>query len=331
LIAIPAIRGGSLEKLDHLLPLLEKELARGDSWALVAVRWAQGFLGAIRHGAQARSATAEGWLMARRLAKRGERPPGWIEGWAYMSLARSHDRWGEWRRTLRYAGSSLGIYQRNDDRYGMAASYVTLAAGYYGLGEYKAAMEQCRRCLELATEAEDPRWHSEALYVAGQVDLESGDLAGALEHGRQVVAVAGRSGDMLRQGLGHLLLARVALRQGEPQAAVPVLRQLEAQAQAADGLAYRVLMRRYLAEAFLLLDNHPAAQKAAREGIQWAEHCAMKREQGNLNRILGLALAAEGQTAAGRGEIEKALVLARRIASPHDLALAQGALDSLSL
>ena len=326
LIAIPAIRGGSLDEVDHLLPLLEKELAGSDSWPLATLRWVQGFLGAIRHGARARSATAEGWWMARRLAARNERPPSWVEGWSYMSLARSHDRWGEWRRTVRYASRSLEIYRRNDDRYGMAASHVTLAAGYYGLGVYEQALEQCRLCLDLATEAEDPRWHSEALYIAGQVHLERDDLAAAAENGRQVVVVAGCSGDLLRQGLGSLLLVRVALRQGEIQTVAPVLHQLEAQAQAADGLAYRVLMRRYLAEALLLLGDPLAAEESAREGLEWAEHCAMKREQGGLHRILGLALAASGQLAAGRGEIEKALVLARRIGCSYDQVLAQRAL-----
>ena len=161
---------------------------------------------------------------------------------------------------------------------------------------------------------------AEALYRLGLVHLERGDLAVAEDHGFRVLDVAQAVGDVLRQAFGHLLLARLAMRRGAPQAAIPVLQQLEQQGRTLDATAYVVLVRRYLAEAHLLAGEAETASVLAREGSELAGRCGLKREQGGLLRVLGEALLASGQVTEGERQLQAAAALAERIGCRYDLA-----------
>jgi tetratricopeptide (TPR) repeat protein len=329
--SVEAMRGGSVAEFSRLAPSLEQELAdAGDTWALVALRWTQGFMAAMQgEVARARACSAAGWCVARRLVARGDEAPVWLEPRGYIGLARCHEWWADWRRAIRYANKALALDTAHNDLNGIAASHATLGTARYSLGEWDQALRHFERCYSLAADAGDPRMQGVALYRAGLTYFERGDWATAEEHARRVLATAESIGDALRQGFGQSLLARLSMRRGAPQEAIPVLQLQERMARAADAAAYVAQMLRHLAEAHLLAGDLEAALSTAREGSELAERCGMKREWGGSLRILGEALAQSGELLEAERHLLRAIALAKRIGCRYDLAEAHRSLGRL--
>jgi tetratricopeptide (TPR) repeat protein len=324
-------QGTGLGHFAEMAPALERELvSMGRTWALAGFRWMQGYLLAIQgHWARGRQCTAEGWRLARQLLERGEPAPEDLHAWAYLVLARAHDRWSDWRQTLHYAGKSLARYVAQENLYGIAASHVTRAAALYGLGDWRAALEACQRCIELATEADDPRWRGEALYFAGLVYLEQGDYPRAQLNAQQVLATARSTGDLLRGGLAQILLARLAIQRGMAEEAMPFLESLVKTARVASAESYAVLALRHLAEAHLRAGDLVAATATAREGLALAQRSGMKRERCGCWQVLGVALARAGDRQMGELRLQGAARLAERIGCRYELDLARDRLEEL--
>jgi tetratricopeptide (TPR) repeat protein len=290
----------------------------------------QGYLLAVQgHWLRARPCTAEGWRLARQLLERGEPPPADLHAWAYLVLARAHERWSDWRQALHYAGKSLARYTGQEDRYGIAASHVTRAAALYGLGEWQAALEACQRCIELATEADDPRWRGEALYFAGLVHLEQGDYTRAELNARQVLETARSTGDLLRGGLAQILLARLAIQRDLAQEAMPLLEAPVLAARAAGAESYAVLALRHLAEAHLLAGDLAFATATGAAGRALAQRSGMKRERCGCLQVLGVAAARAGDRRTGEQQLLEAAHLAERIGCRYELDLARNRLEEL--
>jgi tetratricopeptide (TPR) repeat protein len=288
--SVEAMRGGSVAEFSRLAPSLEQELAdAGDTWALVALRWTQGFMAAMQgEVARARACSAAGWCVARRLVARGDEAPVWLEPRGYIGLARCHEWWADWRRAIRYANKALALDTAHNDLNGIAASHATLGTARYSLGEWDQALRHFERC-----------------------------------------STAESIGDALRQGFGQSLLARLSMRRGAPQEAIPVLQLQERMARAADAAAYVAQMLRHLAEAHLLAGDLEAALSTAREGSELAERCGMKREWGGSLRILGEALAQSGELLEAERHLLRAIALAKRIGCRYDLAEAHRSLGRL--
>jgi DNA-binding SARP family transcriptional activator len=326
-----AIRGDGGQAFRRLADSIEPEiLSAGDTWALVSLYWARG-VGAAVHGdvGVARACSAAGWRVARRLVAGGDKAPLWLEGRGYLELARCHEWWADWRHTIRYAGKALMVFTACNDPHDIAASHLLLGMAYYGLGVWDRALYHFEQAHRVAIDAGDPCREGEALYRAGLVHLERGDLATTQENARHVLASAESTGDSLQQGFGHYLLAHIAMRQGASQEAITKLQVLEQVARAAEATLYGVVVLRYLAEAHLLADDLEAALTTARKGSELARESGMKREWGGLLRILGEVLAQSGELQAAERYLQRAAALAERIGCRHDLAEAHRSLGRL--
>ncbi len=324
-------RGASLAEFNRLVPSLEQELVGiGDTWALAALRWAQGFIAALQgEVSRARECSAAGWRVARRLVVRGSKAPPWLEARGYVALARCYELWTDWRRAIRYADKALALYTARNDLNGIAASHAILGAACHGLGKWDQALSHFERCYGLAADAGDPRMQGEALYRAGLVYFERGDWARAEENAHRILATAGLTGDVVRQAFGQSLSARLSARRDAPREAIPVLRLQEQVARAADAMCYVAQSLRYLAEAYLLAGDMEAALTTARKGSELAHRCGMKREWGGSLRILGEALARSGELQEAERHLLRAMGLAERIGCRYDLAEACRSLGGL--
>jgi DNA-binding SARP family transcriptional activator/RecA/RadA recombinase len=329
--SLGAIRGGNLAGFDRMAPLLERELAgAGDSWPLAWLRWTQGYVEMLRgDAARARACAAEGWRVARRLNAGGDEASSWLQSMIYIGMAHGYNWWAHWRRAIRYARKGLALCAANDDRNGAAALHAVLGAAYYGLGEWGRALDHLAYCHSLAAEAGDQRLAGEALYNAALVHLERGDRAAVQENARRIVAAAEATGDVVRQGFGRLLEARLAIKRGAPQEAIPLLQMLLQAARWAEASTLVVLVLRFLAEAHLLADEPGPAVSTAREGIELAARSGQQRECGGLLRVLGEALARAGQPVEAEQCLRQAVALAERIGCRYDLAEAHRSLAGL--
>jgi DNA-binding SARP family transcriptional activator len=326
-----AIHRGRLDQYNRLVPALEHELAHAsDQWAVAALRWTQGYFATIQgQFARSREYHSAGWRMARRLLARNERVPPLVKAEGYIKLADCHERWGDWQHTIRYAGQALEIFTAHNDLSGIANSHVLLQAAHYGLGQGEQSLEHFEQCYALAVEGKDLGMQGHALYGSGRVYLERGDWATAQEHAQRLLDAASSSGDVVRRGFGQVLLARLAMRQGRPQQALPTLQTLENMARAQNALGYVAQLRRYLAEAELLSGEIKEALSTAREGAELAARCGYKREWGGLLWVLGQALARSGEQRQAEVRLLEAIALAQRIHCRYDLAQAERSLGKL--
>lgn len=329
--SVAAIQGGSVAQFSHLVPELEQELAEaGDTWALVSLRWTQGYLAAYQGEAtHAWECFAASLRMARRLVARGDEPPGQLEARAYIGLARCHELWADWRCTIRYAKKALTIYTAVNDLSGIGASHTMLGAAHYGLGEWDEALRHLDYCYNLAADAGDLRTQGDVLYWAGLIYLEWGDWATVEDHAQRILTAAESTGDLLRLAFGQSLLARLSMRRGAPDEAIPVLQSHEQMARAADAGVFAAQAVRHLAEAHLLAGDPQAALVTACEGIELTRQCGLKREQGGSLRILGESLAQSGKFAKVECHLLHAEGLAQRIGCRYDLAQARRSLGVL--
>jgi tetratricopeptide (TPR) repeat protein len=319
-----AIHRGSLGKFNRLVPALEQELADArERWASAALSWTQGYFAAIQGQlTRARKHHSTGWLIARRLAAQDDKAPPLVEAEGHVALADCHERWADWRRTIRYARQALATFEAHHDLCGIAHCHLLLQAAHYGLGEWEQARDHFERCYSLAVEGNDLGMQGHALYYAGRLCLEQGDWTTAQEHAHRILDVARSSGDVVRQGFGQVLLARLAMRQGRPRDAIPTLQSLERMARAEGAMGYVVQLLRYLAEAELLSGEIQEAPLTAQDGIELAQRCGYKREWSGLLRILGQAQEAERP-------LLKAIALAERIGCRYNLAEAHRGLGKL--
>lgn len=329
--SVGAIQRGSLADFSRMAPSLEQDLAgAGDTWALAWLRWTQAYIATLRGEARpARAFAANGWHVARRLIAQGNRPLPWLEATARIGMAQGYDWWADWRRAIRYSGKALALYTAGQDVNGIAVSHATLGTAHYGLGEWDRALHHLDQCHTLAAEATDPRVQGVALHGAALVYLERGDWATAEESAVRVIDLAEQSGDVVRQGLGRLVLARLSIRRGMPQEAVSVLQFLLQAARWSEASTFVVLVMRCLAEAHLLAGDADQAASIAHEGLKLAGRSGQRREQGGLLRILGEAMARSGNHEQARQYLEQAAALAEHIRCRYDLAEALRSLGTL--
>jgi DNA-binding SARP family transcriptional activator len=328
---LDGIHRGNLDRVNRLLPALEQELTHADDqWAVAALRWTQGYFAIIRgQFTRSRACHSAGWRMSRRLTARNERAPHLVEAEGYIKLADCHERWGDWRHTIRYAEKALEMFTAHDDLSGIANSHLLLQTAHYGLGRWKQSLVHFERCYTLALEGKDLGKQGHALYGAARVYLERGAWARTQELAQRLLDVAKSSNDVVRRGFGQLLLARLAMSQGRPQQALPTLQTWENLARAQKALYYVVQLRRYLAEAELLSGETDEALATAQESASLAARCGCKREQGGLLHIQGQALARSGEQRQAEERFLEAIALAQRIGCRYDLAQAQRSLGRL--
>lgn len=317
---IMAMRGGNLAEFNELILPMEAELAgSGDSWALAILRWAQGFLEALRGSVpRARQAQAEGWRIARRLRDRGEVIPYWLEARAYSSLLRVHLIWSNWRRSQIYACRLLAMARNANDMNGVAVSEAALGQAYLHLGGWTHARKHYLSSLRLAEQAADPRVQGEAVYGLGVLAIDQGRPSEAARRARQLERLTAASGDAVRGLMAQLLYARIELDKGQIAQALERLERMAQVASASGALAYACWVLPYLAIACLQAGQVQRAVDVAAQASQVSERCGDQVHHCQAMQVLGRAHLAQCEYQQAESLVQQASLLAGSTGCPAE-------------
>ncbi len=321
------LQGGSLTSYDELALEFETALANaGDSWALALLYWGQSFVSLMRGDPQdTRRLNAKAWRVARRLVANSQPPKLWVCQRAFSVLMRAHNQWGNFRTSIYFAKRILqleGLSDPVENQNAMAAVHASLGESYFNLGQYEKAAEMFLVCQDLAKKAGDPRLQGEALLGLGRINFEKGDFDEAQHCAKQVLCLVDQNVDIPRQVNATLLLTEIEIMQSPTEEAVTLLENYLQLARFQAAMPYCVQILLLLARIKLAHHEALQAEGYAREALELAEKCNLKRPVCTAFRLLAMAKGQLGGLETATRFSKRAIVLARQIESPFEHAQA---------
>lgn len=321
------LQGGSLTSYDELALEFETALAgAGDSWALALLYWGQSFVTLMRGDPhETRRLNARAWRVARHLIATSQPPQLWICQRAFTVLMRAHNQWGNFRTSIYFAKRILQLDGRPDqgESYNaLAAVHASLGESYFNLGQYQKAAEMFLVCQDLSEKAGDPRLQGEALLGLGRISFEKGDFDEAQRCSQQILTLVDQSVDIPRQVNATLLLTEIEIMQSATEETVTLLENYLQLARFQEAMPYCVQILLLLAKVKLAQHEASLAEGYAREALELAEKCNLKRPVCTAFRLLAMAKGQLGGQDTATRFSKRAVVLARQIEAPFEHAQA---------
>lgn len=320
------LQGAALDDYDELTREFEEVFSQSSpSWALALLYWGQTFTALLKGDPkETRRINAQAWRVARQIAQQ-EKPPAWICQRAFTILMRAHNQWGNYRTSIRFSKRILQLSADNghgEDQNSQAVTHAALGEAYFYLGQYHQAKDKFSHCLQIAEKAGDPRLQGDALTGLGAIQLAKGDFEGANRYALQVLELVSQNNDVPRQVNAGLLMAEIKIsKDPQPEMVTRLESFLElARYQGAQPYCVRILL--ILAQANIALNEIDKAQTYAREALEMAERCSLKRHVSIALRLLADIKRLQGGFESGSRFAERAAALARRIETPLEHAQA---------
>ena len=330
---LQVLQGAALDSNDELSKDFEATLSQSaPSWAQALYYWGQAFTSLLKgNPKETRMNNAHAWRTARQLAVQ-DAPPSWICQRAFTVQMRAHNQWGNYRTSIHFSKRILHLTgERNqaEDQNTLAAVHAALGKSNFHLGQYHKAREKYSLCLSISQKAGDPRLQGDALIGLGAIQLARGDFQGASEYARQVLQLVSSNSDIARQVNASLLLAEIEISQAPQDATVARLESFLEIARFQGAQPYCVQILLILVRAKVALDDIASAQTYAREALEMAERCGLKRQVSIALRLLADIKRQQGGFESGSRFAERAAALARRIEAPLEHAQALASLSAL--
>lgn len=169
---------GSFESADQLFR--EAANVRGEAIALYGIGWVH----AIR-GEDAKALASFLQSLPLRQASRDRKG----EAITLAGISRALNRLGRNQEAVGYAERALTIFTELRDAHGQASTYAILGWIYHALEKPQQALELFEKALGMRREAKDRTGEANSLYGIARVHSQQGDLAGAVERMREVLAI----------------------------------------------------------------------------------------------------------------------------------------------
>jgi tetratricopeptide (TPR) repeat protein/predicted Ser/Thr protein kinase len=233
---------------------------------------------------------------------------------------------------VKYLEPALAFYQQGGYRAATSACLALLARANLQKGDYAAAQKAQEQLLQLGQQLNDQSLIAQAHAERGSALAREEKFTEALDHFAQAFVIYNSQG--IQRSLGYNLLDRADVlgRMGRYNEAQPLLDQAAAIADKPGGEIKRLSLEVKLVTAEIVLsqERFPDAKDKAEKllataGTQFSEVSL------NSRRILGLAQAYGGATAAGKEKCTQAVDLAKQLNDPLELARTQLALAEAML
>jgi tetratricopeptide (TPR) repeat protein len=135
------------------------------------------------------------------------------------SLALQYRHLGDLERSIRAGHQSLALYHLGDAQRDEAALENNLAISYMELGNLDRAREHLERAGDLASQVHEPKLDAEIAEARARLGLARGMLQEAAADAGHALQLADAAGAQLAAVGAHLTLARIAIRNGDHEAA----------------------------------------------------------------------------------------------------------------
>ncbi len=321
---LKVLQGKPLDSYHEIAKLAQQSIAdEGLSWALPLLFWSHSFVHLlIGDQKMMRFYNAKGWRVARQLIADGKKPPTWIYNRALTLMMRAHNQWGNYRVSIHFAKKNLGLLPSNTQDVNIKeAIEASLGESYYHLGEYDKARQAFQQCCKLASKAGDLRLQGESLIGLGSVAFEQGDFEDCKKKIKQVLGLVQQKLDILRYIEATFLQTKIVIAKQEGEGEVKTLKSILSMARYQGANPYIAKCLILLAEVYLIERCVSEAENAAREAIDIANRCGLKREFCQASRVLGLALYHQGKLEAAREHLIDSVGMAEKNDVPFERGL----------
>jgi tetratricopeptide (TPR) repeat protein len=212
-----------------------------------------------------------------------------------VTLGTVYRRLGRTAKAMQTYSSALDLASKSDELRIAAQGYMGVAVSLYDSGELDAAISNYRRALDLFERVEERGFQLSVLHSLASIQFERGAAGEARELADRALALARTGGDTRVEAISQVILARIALAEGEAESAIDLAKGAE-KALASDHVqradAYRVIgaahdaLKAYAAsdraykksiELLAEVDEHPERAQVA------AEYAKKLRARGDVD------------------------------------------------
>jgi tetratricopeptide (TPR) repeat protein len=144
-----------------------------------------------------------------------------------VALGTVYRRLNRTAKAMQTYSSALDLASASDELRVAAQGYMGVAVSLYDSGELDAAIHNYRRALDLFERVEDRGFELSVLHSLAAIHFERGAAAEARELAERSLALAKLAGDARVEAISQVILARISLAAGAPDAALDLAKEAE--------------------------------------------------------------------------------------------------------
>jgi tetratricopeptide (TPR) repeat protein len=244
-------------------------------------------------------------------------------GAALGRIGRIHRQRGEYEQALDCFNEARGLFERAQDRRGIAAILDDVGTVHWMRGLYPAALDHHREALAIRRTVGDKRSIALSMANIGRVQLDSGVFNAALERFREALELRRGVGDRVGVATSMVDLAMVHEASGKHEAAREILAEaLKLARETGDRQAQAQVLAKS-GEVLLALGQTDAAREALEKASEAVVTLGDRLGQAECARVLAEVALARGDTAAAPELARRALELAERLGSRGHVGVAR--------
>jgi tetratricopeptide (TPR) repeat protein len=183
-----------------------------------------------------------------------------------VALGTVYRRLGRTAKAMQTYSSALDLASASSELRVAAQGYMGVAVSLYDSGELDAAIHNYRRALDLFERVDDRAFELSVLHSLASIHFERGAAAEARVLAERSLDLATMAGDERVQAAAQVILARIALAAGDPEAALELAKVAE-KALAMDRVQ-RADALRVLGAAHDALKAYAASDRAYKKAIE---------------------------------------------------------------
>jgi eukaryotic-like serine/threonine-protein kinase len=204
---------------------------------------------------------------------------------------------GRYDAALKAQQEAVNTYRQLGDRsYQMVLALAEYGRTLSAVGNEDEGKKNIAEALKLAPDAKNDAATAQALNALGDSYFYAGDFASARQQYQKALQIAGKGNVKEQAVVAKLNLAKLDVAQGHAQAAIPVLKKVQQDADTMGLKADSVRAAIYLGEALLDSKQPEAAREVLDSAVGRTEKLGMQVEQARAQYFQGAALAAVGKT-----------------------------------
>ncbi|MBN1815157.1 MAG: tetratricopeptide repeat protein, partial [Anaerolineae bacterium] len=238
---------------------------------------------------------------------------------AHRARGEAHLYWGEYSQSTHDLEQALSIYQEIGDLPGTMRSHLFLGELLIHTGAWDSAQAEFEQVIETATRVEHKPLLAEVLFRLGYIHCDQGKWELAESEALRCQTIAENVGDLVSQSGAQFLLDRILIKRGQAEQALPSCQAMESAMRALDSGLYLCLALRYLAEAYVSLNEPDKALSHCYEGLDLARRADFKREIGAIQRVCGDALTQQNEWKEAEPHLQASIEQLERIGSLYEL------------
>jgi DNA-binding SARP family transcriptional activator len=250
---------------------------------------------------------------------------------AHRSRAEAHLYWGEYDQCACDLERALSLYHEIGHLPGTMRTRLHLGELLVHTGPWDSAQAEFAQVIDTATRVEHRALLAEGLFRLGYVHCDQGEWELAESEAARSLEIAAEVGDLVSQSGAQFLLNRLMIKRGQAEEALPSCQAMELAMRALDSGLFLCLALRYLAQAYVGLEEPDRVLSHCCEGLDLARKASFRREIGAIQRVCAQALMQQDKWDEAKVHLQASIEQLERIGCLYELGESHRTLGRLYL